>query len=200
MNPIKTSHLPKAFTLAYFLSLEASASGAILAGFQLTPGMLPSIAFALALVILLLISYKLHKDNSRLREEAKSYKNKLSEYVSMHEEHAEPAVSSPEKPVTTSESTPKAGNVREGIRAQYTKRLYWDRLNSTMTKSNASELTGLNARKNDISEIIRIAREKLVKNEIDQKSFDDIMAEHQRRLIEVEAKISKLQSGQEPTV
>ncbi|MDD5110954.1 MAG: hypothetical protein PHG85_00245 [Candidatus Altiarchaeota archaeon] len=163
---------------------------------SIPPGMLPVAAVGLLLILLFAYSYKLQKDNLRLKEEAARYKSKLAEYVSMHEEHIEPAKKIPEKSEIAAVSSQKvAEDSKATMREQYTKRLYWDRLESTIRKSAASDLTVLDAKKRDIDDIIQITKRKRVSGEIDENSYGEIMTQKQKELIELEARISKLKKS-----
>jgi hypothetical protein len=150
------------------------------------------ILISLVAIGLLVYSYKLRIANLKLKEEVRRYRSKLAEFLQTVEAKYEP--------VKSTEGNKKPGEAdvierqeSEGVRAQYTKRLYWDRLTSTINKtSEHEELAELESRKKDLEELIELTKKKYHMREIDEKSFSEIIKDHQKQMIEVEAKIGKL--------
>jgi hypothetical protein len=147
--------------------------------------------------VLLFYSYLVRAENARLKNEIKKYKSKLAEYARA-EEKPGPAGRGVEKAGMASADA-KTNDAAGGMLEQYTKKLYWDRLPSTIKKvsSDGEELLSLQNKERDLEEVIELTKRKYIQREIDEKSFSEIIKEHQKQIIEVEAKISKIRKKED---
>lgn len=182
---IKTALLILANT-ASFCAAEADANS----------GSTPVLILSLVSILLLLYSYKLHAENTRLRNEARRYRAKLAEYINTEEKRED---SHPNLEQGEQKHLELKKKLHEGVVDQYAKRLYWDRLTSTLNKvsSLGEELTQLENKKRDLEEVIELTKRKYYQREIDEKSFTDIIKENEKQMIDAEAKIAKLRKKQD---
>lgn len=155
------------------------------------------ILISIVAIVLLGYSYKLRVENIRLGEELNRYKSRFAEYVQSMGSKYEPIKSYEQMGGRSTEE--KHGGGEEGVKERYTKRLYWDRLASTISKTtpNNEELTELEDKKKDLQELIELTKKKYHQREIGEKSFDEIIKEQQKQMIEIDGKISKLRKKEE---
>lgn len=160
------------------------------------------ILISIVAIVLLVYSYKLRVENIRLGEELNKYKSRFAEYVQSMGGKYEPIKSYEQMGGRSTEEKHEEGKPKEeevGAKEKYTKRLYWDRLASTISKTtpNNEELTELEDKKKDLQELIELTKKKYHQREIGEKSFDEIIKEQQKQMIEIDGKISKLRKKEE---
>lgn len=74
---------------------------------------------------------------------------------------------------------------------------YWERLERLGNPAEDSKLAGLYVERDEINGLIELAKIKYHTRVIDEKSFSNITEEYQKRLIELESKIKKVESEEE---
>jgi len=187
-SEMEQSNLKFFITLCLILTLSTSACAFSI---DFTEPKTTVVILCLVCFSLLVFSYGMYVENSHLKEEIVRLKSKFIEYVKEKEGKYEPV-----RTVKYAESPLEPPEEKLTLQEQHARRLYWDRLASTITKSSASggELAELEAKKKDLQDMIELTKTKYHQREIDEKSFSDIIKDQQKQLIEIESKINKLKS------
>jgi len=178
-----------AATLFLAVSLTTVAEAA---GFEMDDQTGSVLLISALCLVLLGYSYVKHVENLKLKRELAKYKIKVKEIIREKDQQYEPIKAGDGQTVEKKEE-------KEGIREQYTKRLYWDRLTSTINKVTlpaVDEITELERRKKDLEEVIEITKRKYQRRELDEKSFGEIIKDQQKQMIEIEATINRLKEGE----
>ncbi|MFH1054654.1 MAG: hypothetical protein V1744_01020 [Candidatus Altiarchaeota archaeon] len=89
----------------------------------------------------------------------------------------------------------KTGSAKE-VKKEGLRQEYWGRISQMSGKVEDPELKRLMGEKAEIQSMIEITKTKYHTRAIDEKSFSNITEGYQKRLIEIEARISKLKDGE----
>lgn len=160
-------------------------------------GNTPVILTSVISIFLILYAYILHVENTRLKNEIKKCKTRLAEYAHTGDayEPVKPAKDQTETKYLDVKKSAEGGGMLE----RYTKRLYWDRLPSTIknVSSERVELARLENKKRDLEEVIELTKKKYCQREIDEKNYTDIINENQKQIIDLEARTNKIRKEQD---
>ncbi len=158
-----------------------------------------AIAAAALFAALLIYVLKLLSENKKLKaqllRETRILKKQHEEISSEKTEIEKLRKNAAQTDPRTFEEMKKAQITRKNS-AEGIKNEYWDKIGKvTGGKPEDDELKKLTDEKKNIEEMLELTKKKYHTREIDEKSYSNITEDYQRKLIEVESKIKRLENG-----
>jgi len=149
-------------------------------------------------IVLILITYSLHSENRKLKSELIRYRDFIRKQMTekrIKEGMGQQKINVPmnQLPLGKLEEEPEEKKLISEIRGEQMRKRFWEKLEKSFEPEGESELEKLRAEKKRLDGMIELTKSKYHRREIDETGFKNIITEYQKQLIEIEAKIGKLE-------